>query len=100
MKWAINPFFKPKKGQDGLPPDVERTPAGSSSDESPSSSIRQNERGFKKPTERFTAYQLLYIFILDGIGAFIVSGGINFAIAYGKLTPHATSTHIAASVLT
>ncbi|KAI6088553.1 hypothetical protein F4821DRAFT_233226 [Hypoxylon rubiginosum] len=83
MKWAINPFFKPKKGQDGLPPDVERTPAGSSSDESPSSSIRQNERGFKKPTERFTAYQLLYIFILDGIGAFIVSGGINFAIAYG-----------------
>lgn len=35
------------------------------------------------PTDKLTAHQFFYIFIIDGIGAMILSGGINFAIAYG-----------------
>lgn len=86
MKWAINPFFKPREDRtEESPADVEAAPASDSSSTSPSSSVEQStQHGFKRPTERFTAYQLFYIFVLDGIGAMIVSGGINFAIAYGK----------------
>lgn len=39
----------------------------------------------RTPTGRFTVHQLLYVFGSHGIGAFVISGGINFAIAYGKL---------------
>lgn len=38
-----------------------------------------------EPSSRFTGHQLFYIFGLDGIGALALSGGVNFAIAYGKL---------------
>ncbi|KAJ4863398.1 hypothetical protein T069G_04352 [Trichoderma breve] len=38
------------------------------------------------PSSRFTGHQLFYIFGLDGIGALIISGGINFAIAYAMYT--------------
>lgn len=37
-----------------------------------------------EPTTRFSGRQIFYIFGLDGIGAFALSGGVNFAIAYGK----------------
>lgn len=33
----------------------------------------------------FTGHQLFYIFGVHGIGALIISGGINLAIAYGEL---------------
>ncbi len=36
-----------------------------------------------EPTDHLTPYQAFYIFGLDGLGAFLLSGGINFAIAYG-----------------
>ncbi|KAK4187214.1 hypothetical protein QBC35DRAFT_464037 [Podospora australis] len=39
-----------------------------------------------QPTTKFTAHQIFYIFILDGLGAMVVSGGINFGIAYAMYT--------------
>jgi hypothetical protein len=47
-----------------------------------------------EPTSHFTGHQLFYIFGLDGIGALALSGGVNFAIAYGKLCPSSLSTCI------
>ncbi|KAI5859270.1 hypothetical protein GGS23DRAFT_327543 [Durotheca rogersii] len=44
--------------------------------------LRSIDEGFKEPTDKFTAHQIFYIFILDGIGSLVLSGGINFAIAY------------------
>lgn len=38
-----------------------------------------------EPTTRFSGRQIFYIFGLDGLGAMALSGGVNFAIAYGKL---------------
>ncbi|UQC85488.1 uncharacterized protein CLUP02_10986 [Colletotrichum lupini] len=37
----------------------------------------------KQPTDSISGHQIFYIFGLDGIGAAFLSGGINFAIAYG-----------------
>lgn len=39
----------------------------------------------RTPSGNFTTHQLLYIFGSHGVGAFVISGGINFAVAYGKL---------------
>lgn len=38
----------------------------------------------KEPSDRLTAHQIFYIFGPHGIGAAVLSGGINFAIAYGE----------------
>lgn len=35
-----------------------------------------------EPSDYLTPYQIFYIFVIDGLGAFILSGAINFAIAY------------------
>ena len=40
------------------------------------------------PTTKMTTHQFFYVFILDGIGAMVLSGAINFAIAYGKPSHH------------
>lgn len=45
---------------------------------------RPNSHHEKQPTLRFTAHQAFYIFGLDGVGAAVLSGGINFGIAYGE----------------
>lgn len=37
-----------------------------------------------RPTGKWTAHQFFYIFFVNGIVAFVVSGAINFAVAYGK----------------
>ncbi|KAH7025738.1 uncharacterized protein B0I36DRAFT_365409 [Microdochium trichocladiopsis] len=39
--------------------------------------------GPRDPTEKLSVHQLLYIFVINGLGGFIISGGINFAVAYG-----------------
>lgn len=89
MPWATNPLFKPTAEP---PADVEAAAANSSPDPdtdtdtdlSPQQDAAGSiDDGFKEPTEKFTAHQIFYIFILDGLGAMILSGGINFAIAYG-----------------
>ncbi|KAK4134802.1 hypothetical protein BT67DRAFT_355942, partial [Trichocladium antarcticum] len=36
----------------------------------------------KTPTKHWTAYQLIYVFIINGIGSMVLAGGINFAIGY------------------
>ncbi|KAL7949274.1 hypothetical protein V8C42DRAFT_208763 [Trichoderma barbatum] len=47
----------------------------------------EDEFGTKvEPSSHFTGHQLFYIFGLDGIGALVLSGGINFAIAYAMYT--------------
>ncbi|CAK7270260.1 hypothetical protein SEPCBS57363_004012 [Sporothrix epigloea] len=35
-----------------------------------------------EPSDHLMPYQAFYIFAIDGLGAFLLSGGINFAIAY------------------
>lgn len=42
--------------------------------------------GRLKPSLQFTGHQLFYVFGLDGIGAMALSGGVNFALAYGEFT--------------
>lgn len=39
--------------------------------------------GLLAPSTQFTTHQLFYVFGIDGIGAMILSGGINFGIACG-----------------
>ncbi|KAL6860794.1 hypothetical protein J3F83DRAFT_747564 [Trichoderma novae-zelandiae] len=43
-------------------------------------------------SSNFTGHQLFYIFGVHGIGALIISGGINFAIAYAMYTTQNTDT--------
>ncbi|KAL7802190.1 hypothetical protein V8C44DRAFT_345695 [Trichoderma aethiopicum] len=43
-------------------------------------------------SSRFTGHQLFYIFGVHGIGALIISGGINLAIAYAMYTTQDTAT--------
>ncbi|KAK4180303.1 hypothetical protein QBC36DRAFT_356861 [Triangularia setosa] len=46
------------------------------------------------PTSKLTSAQFIYLFVLDGLGALILSGGINFAIAYAMYTaPQYTTGH-------
>ncbi|KAI1341144.1 hypothetical protein F5Y15DRAFT_25723 [Xylariaceae sp. FL0016] len=79
--WASNPLLRPPSQPQTCPPlpsdtDVENQVADAA----------ENHEGFKTPTDRFTPHQIFYIFIMDGLGAAIVSGGINFAIAYAMYT--------------
>ncbi|KAI1811957.1 hypothetical protein GGS20DRAFT_578675 [Poronia punctata] len=97
MPWAINPVFQNQTPEEVAPeptPDLEaasRSSANDSTNPDPLPLEKQQEQqqggddevsGFRQPTSKFTAHQIFYIFILDGIGAAILSGGINFAIAY------------------
>lgn len=36
------------------------------------------------PSNGLTLSQIIYVFIVDGLGGMFISGGINFAIAYGE----------------
>ena len=40
----------------------------------------------RNPTDRLTARQAFYLVVMHGLGAFAISGGINFAVAYGLYT--------------
>ncbi|KAL1880586.1 hypothetical protein VTK73DRAFT_5391 [Phialemonium thermophilum] len=53
-------------------------PTGSSNQHGPRHELAHRQL----PTTGLTAYQVLYVFVLDGIGGAVLSGGINFAIAY------------------
>lgn len=37
------------------------------------------------PSDHWTFKQLFSVFFMNGLGAFVISGGINFAVAYGKI---------------
>ncbi|KAK1974082.1 hypothetical protein LZ30DRAFT_430206 [Colletotrichum cereale] len=47
----------------------------------------------KQPADGLTGRQIFYIFGLDGIGAAILSAGINFAIAYGMYSTQNVDLH-------
>ncbi|RYP93108.1 hypothetical protein DL770_000765 [Monosporascus sp. CRB-9-2] len=47
--------------------------------------------GFRPPSKRYTLHQILYIFVVGGLGSAVVSGVINFTIAYGMYATADTS---------
>ncbi|KAF4121429.1 Protein of unknown function (DUF2456) [Geosmithia morbida] len=51
---------------------------------------RDDGQGPLLPSKSWTAHQLFYVFGIDGIGAMILSGGVNFAIAYVMYTTQDT----------
>lgn len=65
-------------------------PTRPSSDQ-PSSVLRPDKR---VPSSKLTVHQFLYLFGSHGIGAMILSGGVNFAIAYGEFSLPAYSRDI------
>lgn len=58
----------------------------SSIGESGHSSLFKSKSDKRTPSAKYTLRQLLYIFGSHGIGAMVISGVINFVIAYGKWT--------------
>ncbi|KAF4972488.1 hypothetical protein FSARC_960 [Fusarium sarcochroum] len=67
------------------PPNPEqRNDAGQNEDE-------DDGEGRLKPSLQFTGHQLFYVFGLDGFGAMILSGGVNFALAYVMYTTQDTT---------
>ncbi|KAL2262761.1 hypothetical protein VTK26DRAFT_151 [Humicola hyalothermophila] len=55
----------------------------------------------KTPTTQLTASQSVYIFVIDGIFAMLISAVINFAIGYGaSLSPFFPPFHLSQSVIT
>lgn len=94
MPWAANPVFKLESPAENRLSDVEAAQATRETGEERSggtaapdfSSVKNDDdddSGFRTPTDKFSGHQLFYIFILDGIIAALLSGGINFAIAFG-----------------
>ncbi|KAK1967388.1 hypothetical protein LY78DRAFT_656316 [Colletotrichum sublineola] len=47
----------------------------------------------EQPADGLSGRQIFYIFGLDGIGAAVLSGGINFAIAYGMYSTQNVGMH-------
>ncbi|KAI0973357.1 hypothetical protein F4678DRAFT_25195 [Xylaria arbuscula] len=88
MRWATNPILEPRIITEKVATDIEAAQADGRNGDgagSASSSPDPEEEGvltIRPPSDRFTLHQLFYIFVIDGIFAAIVSGGINFAIAY------------------
>ncbi|KAI5918136.1 hypothetical protein F4810DRAFT_603018 [Camillea tinctor] len=87
MPWATNPLFKPEETGEKDSTDLESAmgkPTQEASGDATTTAVAAKSKSrFKPPSKKFTLHQIFYIFILDGIGAAVLSGGINFAIAYG-----------------
>ncbi|KAI0532988.1 hypothetical protein GGR58DRAFT_139303 [Xylaria digitata] len=79
MPWAINPVFEPKSTTEPVV-DVEAAQADGRNADGGGSPVPDSK--YMPPSDHFTLHQIFYIFIIDGIGAAIVAGAINFAIAY------------------
>ncbi|OHE97885.1 hypothetical protein CORC01_06748 [Colletotrichum orchidophilum] len=67
------------------------------SDIEPGVRVKPSGRHETQPTDRISGHQIFYIFGLDGIGAGVLSGGINFAIAYGKNSQRLVELRLRAS---
>ncbi|KAH6955863.1 hypothetical protein BKA56DRAFT_681316 [Ilyonectria sp. MPI-CAGE-AT-0026] len=46
--------------------------------------------GRLEPSDRLTRHQLFYVLVLDGFGGMLLSGGVNFALAYAMYTTQDT----------
>ncbi|KAK4200842.1 hypothetical protein QBC40DRAFT_199670 [Triangularia verruculosa] len=53
-----------------------------------------DEKQLLPTTSKLSTHQFIYLFVLDGLGALVVSGGINFAIAYAMYTAPQYTTGI------
>ncbi|KAH7306018.1 hypothetical protein B0I35DRAFT_464683 [Stachybotrys elegans] len=56
-------------------------------------SEKQESKGHKgrlAPSTALTKHQIFYIFVLDGLGGMLLSGGVNFALAYAMYTSQNT----------
>ncbi|KAK7991418.1 hypothetical protein PG988_000212 [Apiospora saccharicola] len=88
--WATNPFFsRQQQHQQEVASESDVDPeSGSRAQDvaSESSESSDGRNGFREPSAKLTGHQIFYLFGLDGVGAFILSGGINFAIAYAMYT--------------
>ncbi|OIW24403.1 hypothetical protein CONLIGDRAFT_718362 [Coniochaeta ligniaria NRRL 30616] len=109
MPWLRNPFSRrsdpdPEASDAEAPPDstvsppspqppTSPEPASSPDPPRPSQDIGAILAHFKTPTSSLSGHQIFYIFIIDGLGAAILSGGINFAIAYAMYTTQDTNLH-------
>ncbi|KAI1307082.1 hypothetical protein F5Y03DRAFT_352738 [Xylaria venustula] len=88
MPWATIPILEPRIVTEEVNTDIEAVQADGRNGDgagSASPSPEPKEEGvltIRPPSDHFTLHQLFYIFFLDGIGAAILSGGINLAIAY------------------
>ncbi|KAI0505849.1 hypothetical protein F5B22DRAFT_489708 [Xylaria bambusicola] len=84
MPWAMNPIFGSKSVPGNAVVDVEiaqaddRSGGGSASPEPKDG----HSPKLRPPSDRLSRHQIFYIFGVNGVGAAIVAGGINFAIAY------------------
>lgn len=87
----MNPIFEPKKSPDSAPIDIEaiqgddRSGDGNGIGSGSASPEPKDGVGlkFQSPSRYFSFHQIFYIFVINGIGAAIVAGGINFAVAFG-----------------
>ncbi|KAI3324210.1 hypothetical protein HD806DRAFT_62771 [Xylariaceae sp. AK1471] len=88
MPWATNPIFTARSPTEKVTTDAEAAQAATGNGDKASGTsldpppVKDDDSGFRPPTDKFTVHQFFYIFIIDGIGAAFVSGGINFAIAF------------------
>ncbi|KAI1820690.1 hypothetical protein F4861DRAFT_49238 [Xylaria intraflava] len=80
MPWAANPVLESGDPTDRSA-DLEAARNRRSAD-TPSPGPKDDQQRLRPPSDHLTLHQFFYIFILDGIGAAAIAGGINFAIAY------------------
>lgn len=57
------------------------------SEATPAAVDASDRAGRLEPSDRLTRHQLFYVLVLDGFGGMLLSGGVNFALAYGALGP-------------
>ncbi|KAK7422472.1 hypothetical protein QQZ08_009460 [Neonectria magnoliae] len=82
----------PRRGSQldgGTPVDHGRA-AKAKSVETPASGGNVDEGGRLEPSEKLTRHQLFYVLVLDGLGGMVLSGGVNFALAYVMYTTQDT----------
>ncbi|KAI2628220.1 hypothetical protein GGS21DRAFT_248154 [Xylaria nigripes] len=80
MSWAANPILDIGSPTEKSTTDVE---AARGNERDRYTGPKDHLPRLRSPSEHLTPHQFLYLFILDGVGAAAISGGINFAIAYG-----------------
>lgn len=79
-KSFAKPYFRESDAEEGAGMPLSTYPVHTR-DESQPASLSESDK--RVPSSKLTTRQLLYIAGSHGIGAMVISGGINFAIAYG-----------------
>ncbi|KAH7013179.1 hypothetical protein EDB80DRAFT_709455 [Ilyonectria destructans] len=60
------------------------------SEATPAAVDASDRAGRLEPSDRLTRHQLFYVLVLDGFGGMLLSGGVNFALAYAMYTTQDT----------